>query len=128
MQDKAEAKVVQLEARAEAQRKAKQAADSAWRKAQRERELLRAQVSDVHSQPHVYRLLFAHSHLPLDFQRYRSGDFVLLISGQFSLLAKRGACDAGPSRTAKLCIRGSAGSSLDLIASLSRDLPQRLES
>lgn len=44
VQDKAEAKVAQMEARAEAQRKAKQAADAAWRKAQRERELQRAQV------------------------------------------------------------------------------------
>lgn len=33
-----------MEARAEAQRKAKQAADAAWRKAQWERELQRAQV------------------------------------------------------------------------------------
>lgn len=43
-QDKAEARVRQMEVRAEEQRKAKQAADSEWRKQQRLRELQRAEV------------------------------------------------------------------------------------
>ena len=45
VQDKAQAKVAHMEARAEAQRNAKLAVDAAWRKAQRERELQRAQVT-----------------------------------------------------------------------------------
>jgi hypothetical protein len=44
VQDKAEAKVKQMEARAEEQRRAKQAADAEWRKQQRLREVQRAQV------------------------------------------------------------------------------------
>ncbi len=44
-QDKAEAKVKAMEARAEEQRKAKAAADAEWRKQQRVRELQRADVS-----------------------------------------------------------------------------------
>ncbi len=45
-QDKAEARVRQMEVRAEEQRKAKQAADLEWRKQQRLRELQRAEVHD----------------------------------------------------------------------------------
>ena len=47
VQDKAEAKVKQMEARAEEQRRAKQAADAEWRKQQRLREVQRAQVCAV---------------------------------------------------------------------------------
>lgn len=48
-QDKAEEKVRQMEARAEQQRKAKQAADAEWRKQQRLREVQRAEVCTLNS-------------------------------------------------------------------------------
>ena len=42
-QEKSQAKIDQMEAKTEEQRKAKAAADAAWRKAQHERELQRAE-------------------------------------------------------------------------------------
>ena len=44
VQDKAEAKLKALEAKAEEQRKVKEAADAQWQAAQREREIKRRQV------------------------------------------------------------------------------------
>ena len=52
MQDKAEAKLRQLEARAEEQVRARAQADEEWRKQQRERELERLKVS-AHAWAHM---------------------------------------------------------------------------